>query len=416
MVGGQRLRPTPRSTSPPRASASRARRSSRSSWPRRCARASRPGSTWASRKKIFTVPNSGGKEKFVVNNYEGAYSGVTTLARATDVLRQLGVRRGRLQGRLQADRRHGQGLGHPHPGVDQPRDHARRPQAGRQRARHGPRLRDAGARRRARRGHAWARATAARSASARSRCRRARATRASRRSRRTRRTSCGWSRRSWPRSRRRSSRRRRRTAPASSAQIPATFVAGKTGTTEDYGDAWFVGLHRAMTVAVWVGYPDVVKPMKTEFRGGPVAGGTFPALIWRDFMAVRDRPRRDSARRARGQAGAEGQPDRHRHDRHGAADHLDDHDHAGRADDDAQGRAQDQDPGAQAGDPAQQPPATEPPPRGHRRHRRDRRRRDAALANRGRARGRRAGLVRPGARDAAAARPRRSAMAARRPG
>jgi penicillin-binding protein 1A len=62
------------------------------------------------------------------------------------------------------------------------------------------------------------------------------------------------------------------------------FAAGKTGTTENYGDAWFVGFGRKYTVAVWVGHPDRLVPMKTEFRGGPVAGGTFPALIWRDFM------------------------------------------------------------------------------------------------------------------------------------
>jgi penicillin-binding protein 1A len=62
------------------------------------------------------------------------------------------------------------------------------------------------------------------------------------------------------------------------------FAAGKTGTTENYGDAWFVGFNQELTVAVWVGYPDRLKPMETEYRGGPVAGGTFPAEIWQDFM------------------------------------------------------------------------------------------------------------------------------------
>ena len=62
------------------------------------------------------------------------------------------------------------------------------------------------------------------------------------------------------------------------------FAAGKTGTTSNYGDAWFVGWNDHYTVAVWVGYPDQLKPMKTEFNGGPVLGGTFPALIWHDFM------------------------------------------------------------------------------------------------------------------------------------
>jgi penicillin-binding protein 1A len=60
-------------------------------------------------------------------------------------------------------------------------------------------------------------------------------------------------------------------------------VAGKTGTTENYGDAWFVGYTPQLAVAVWVGYPDKLVPMETEFEGGPVAGGTFPALIWRTF-------------------------------------------------------------------------------------------------------------------------------------
>jgi penicillin-binding protein 1A len=64
----------------------------------------------------------------------------------------------------------------------------------------------------------------------------------------------------------------------------SAFAAGKTGTTENYGDAWFVGFTDKLTVAVWVGYPDKLKYMKTEFHGGPVAGGTFPAEIWHDFM------------------------------------------------------------------------------------------------------------------------------------
>jgi penicillin-binding protein 1A len=64
------------------------------------------------------------------------------------------------------------------------------------------------------------------------------------------------------------------------------FAAGKTGTTENYGDAWFVGFTDRMTVAVWVGYPDKLQPMTTEYRGQPVAGGTFPAEIWRDFMVA----------------------------------------------------------------------------------------------------------------------------------
>jgi penicillin-binding protein 1A len=62
------------------------------------------------------------------------------------------------------------------------------------------------------------------------------------------------------------------------------FAAGKTGTTSNYGDAWFVGWDSKYTVAVWVGYPDKLIPMTTDFNGTPVLGGTFPALIWHDFM------------------------------------------------------------------------------------------------------------------------------------
>src|SRR4051794_21128561 len=68
------------------------------------------------------------------------------------------------------------------------------------------------------------------------------------------------------------------------AQIPGVVIAGKTGTTEGYGDAWFVGWTKEYTVAVWVGYPDQFKPMESEYGGQPVAGGTFPAQIWKTFM------------------------------------------------------------------------------------------------------------------------------------
>jgi penicillin-binding protein 1A len=62
------------------------------------------------------------------------------------------------------------------------------------------------------------------------------------------------------------------------------FAAGKTGTTSNYGDAWFVGWDSKYTVAVWVGFPDKLVPMTTDFNNGPVLGGTFPALIWHIFM------------------------------------------------------------------------------------------------------------------------------------
>jgi len=67
------------------------------------------------------------------------------------------------------------------------------------------------------------------------------------------------------------------------AQLPGRQVAGKTGTTENYGDAWFVGYTPQFVTAVWVGYPDTLQPMLTQFNGTPVAGGTLPALIWKSF-------------------------------------------------------------------------------------------------------------------------------------
>jgi penicillin-binding protein 1A len=68
------------------------------------------------------------------------------------------------------------------------------------------------------------------------------------------------------------------------AALPDRPVAGKTGTTENYGDAWFVGYTPQLVVAVWVGYPNTLKPMLTEFHGRPVVGGTYPALIWKSFV------------------------------------------------------------------------------------------------------------------------------------
>ena len=68
------------------------------------------------------------------------------------------------------------------------------------------------------------------------------------------------------------------------AQLPGRAVAGKTGTTENYGDAWFCGYTPQLATCVWVGYPARLQPMLTEFHGGPVVGGSFPAEIWKAFM------------------------------------------------------------------------------------------------------------------------------------
>ena len=77
------------------------------------------------------------------------------------------------------------------------------------------------------------------------------------------------------------------------------FAAGKTGTTENYGDAWFCGFIDKYTTCVWVGYADKVQPMEFEYGGSPVAGGTWPASIWQAFMsqaiAIRDQREAEKA-------------------------------------------------------------------------------------------------------------------------
>lgn len=69
-------------------------------------------------------------------------------------------------------------------------------------------------------------------------------------------------------------------------------AAGKTGTTNDYADAWFAGYTPDLVAAVWVGYPQGRIPM-TSVHGVKVLGGTFPAAIWRAFMlrALRSTPK-----------------------------------------------------------------------------------------------------------------------------
>jgi penicillin-binding protein 1A len=84
------------------------------------------------------------------------------------------------------------------------------------------------------------------------------------------------------------------------------FAAGKTGTTSNYGDAWFIGWNSKYTVAVWVGYPNKLIPMTSDFNGGPVLGGTFPALIWHDFMISALQVEKERAEAAAAKKGASG--------------------------------------------------------------------------------------------------------------
>jgi penicillin-binding protein 1A len=68
------------------------------------------------------------------------------------------------------------------------------------------------------------------------------------------------------------------------ARLPGRAVAGKTGTTTKFGDAWFVGYTPELVVAVWVGYPNKLVYMLNQYHGKSVAGGTFPADIFKAFM------------------------------------------------------------------------------------------------------------------------------------
>ncbi len=70
-----------------------------------------------------------------------------------------------------------------------------------------------------------------------------------------------------------------RSGTGKAAQIYGRDVAGKTGTTNDYRDAWFVGYTADFVTGVWVGNDDNSKMAR-------VTGGTIPARIWQDYMSV----------------------------------------------------------------------------------------------------------------------------------
>jgi penicillin-binding protein 1A len=60
------------------------------------------------------------------------------------------------------------------------------------------------------------------------------------------------------------------------AALPDRLVAGKTGTTQDYRDAWFIGSAGGVIIGVWVGNDDN-RPMKD------VTGGSLPARLFHDI-------------------------------------------------------------------------------------------------------------------------------------
>ena len=240
-----------------------------------------PDSVWTSKQKVFIVPNTGGQEKFVVHNDEGNYTGSNTLTGATafsdnSIYAEVGLKVGT---KRIARLAHRMGITTPlstNPAMTiggltvgvTPLDmaHAYETIAHDGRRVSGTLAEDGDAG-----GHPGSRSGRAAAA-------------------RTERTGTA------------TACRPSRVLPVEVAQTETSmletvlqygtgraaaigqFAAGKTGTTSNYGDAWFVGWDSKYTVAVWVGYPDKLVPMTTDFNGGPVLGGTYPALIWHDFM------------------------------------------------------------------------------------------------------------------------------------
>ncbi|MGI9022812.1 MAG: transglycosylase domain-containing protein [Acidimicrobiales bacterium] len=69
------------------------------------------------------------------------------------------------------------------------------------------------------------------------------------------------------------------------AAIPGWTAAGKTGSSDENKNAWFVGYTPTLSTAVWMGSPAADVPMR-NVGGITVFGGTFPARIWQQFMAA----------------------------------------------------------------------------------------------------------------------------------
>ena len=74
---------------------------------------------------------------------------------------------------------------------------------------------------------------------------------------------------------------------ATAAFIPNHEAGGKTGTTDSYRDAWFVGYTRDYTTAVWVGNDDYAKMWRSF-------GGDLPARIWKSVMVYANRNTKES--------------------------------------------------------------------------------------------------------------------------
>jgi penicillin-binding protein 1A len=68
------------------------------------------------------------------------------------------------------------------------------------------------------------------------------------------------------------------------AADPGRPAAGKTGTAENFKDAWFCGFVPQLAACVWIGHPQAETPMASLDGFAPVVGGSVPARIWHDFM------------------------------------------------------------------------------------------------------------------------------------
>jgi membrane peptidoglycan carboxypeptidase len=73
-----------------------------------------------------------------------------------------------------------------------------------------------------------------------------------------------------------------RAGTGTAAQLSNMAVAGKTGTAQSFGDAWFVGYTPFLATAVWMGNAEARVPM-TSVGGRTVTGGSYPAEIWHAF-------------------------------------------------------------------------------------------------------------------------------------
>jgi penicillin-binding protein 1A len=70
------------------------------------------------------------------------------------------------------------------------------------------------------------------------------------------------------------------------ASLPGRPVAGKTGSASDNVSAFFSGFTPQLSTSVWVGHRDKLVPMRNLYLGGPVFGGTYPAIIFHNYMAA----------------------------------------------------------------------------------------------------------------------------------